>query len=143
MHALFNRVHPLTGKAATLSRSKEKLSRWALAYEKTHGKIYCQSRANNARNRAEGKRERDRNPAIQALFQALPVFATNLSTVSNDGQIRSELTYNDANTVCPYLSADATPAPTQATGPASLSLQCLLSAPDLLQRGVSSASKAG
>jgi hypothetical protein len=31
VHVLVNRVHPETGKAATLSRSKAKLSQWALA----------------------------------------------------------------------------------------------------------------
>ena len=76
-----------------------------------------------------------RNPAIRALFQALPVFAGDLAAVSKNGQIRSELTYNDANTVCPYISGAQTPSPTQRTGAPNLSLQCLLSAPDLLQRG--------
>ncbi len=76
-----------------------------------------------------------RNPAIRALFQALPVFAGDLAAVSKNGQIRSELTYNDANTVCPYISGAETPSPTERTGAPDLSLQCLLSAPDLLQRG--------
>jgi phospholipid/cholesterol/gamma-HCH transport system substrate-binding protein len=75
------------------------------------------------------------NPAVQALFQALPVFAGNLAGISSGGQIRSELTYNAANTVCPYLPAGQIPLPTQATGPPNLSLSCPTSAPDLLQRG--------
>jgi hypothetical protein len=69
VHVLCNRVHPVTGKAATLSRSKEKLSAWALEYERTHGKVYCQARANNARSRSERQPRRDRNPVIQAAWQ--------------------------------------------------------------------------
>ena len=49
IHILVNRVHPETGKAATLSRSKAKLSAWALEYEQKHGKVYCRGSANNAR----------------------------------------------------------------------------------------------
>jgi hypothetical protein len=69
VHVLVNRVHPENGKAATLSRSKARLSAWALEYEKTDGKIYCQARANNARARAERKPERDRDPVIQAAWR--------------------------------------------------------------------------
>jgi hypothetical protein len=64
VHALFNRVHPLTGKAATLSRSKEKLAAWALAYERQHGKIYCATRERNARRRTERKPGREGDPVI-------------------------------------------------------------------------------
>ena len=78
-----------------------------------------------------------RNPAIRALFQALPVFAGDLASVSAGGEIRSELTYNTADPVCPYVSGSAMAAPTAQTGAPNLSLPCLLSAPDLLQRGVS------
>jgi hypothetical protein len=56
VHVIVNRVHPETGKAATLSKSKECLSRWALAYEKEHGKIYCQQRAENAHRREAPQR---------------------------------------------------------------------------------------
>ena len=42
--------HPVTGKAATLSNSKLKLSQWAEAYERKRGKVYCPQRVrNNAR----------------------------------------------------------------------------------------------
>jgi Relaxase/Mobilisation nuclease domain len=69
VHVLVNRVHPETGKAATLNWSKTKLSQWSLAYEKQHGKIYCQAREKNARNREQGKPERERNPIIQAAWR--------------------------------------------------------------------------
>ena len=39
VHVIVNRVHPVTGRAATLSNSKLKLSQWAQAYEKKRGKV--------------------------------------------------------------------------------------------------------
>jgi phospholipid/cholesterol/gamma-HCH transport system substrate-binding protein len=78
-----------------------------------------------------------RNPAIQALFQALPVFANDLASVTTGDQIRSELLFNGSNTVCPYVSQLALP--TQPTGAPNLNLSCPFSAPDLLQRGAARA----
>ena len=80
-----------------------------------------------------------RNPAIQALFQALPVFASNLAAVSAGGTLHAELLFNTADTVCPYLSAGQMPSPLQAVGTANLGLNCSTSAPDLLQRGAAHA----
>lgn len=52
VHIIVNRVHPGTGKAATLSNSKLKLSQWAQAYEQQRGKVFCPQRVeNNARRR--------------------------------------------------------------------------------------------
>ena len=52
VHIIVNRVHPATGKAATLSNSKLKLSQWAEAYERRRGKVFCPQRvSNNARRR--------------------------------------------------------------------------------------------
>jgi hypothetical protein len=53
VHVLINRVHPDTGKAATLSNCKLKLSQWAEAYEKQHGKVYCQKRIENNQKREQ------------------------------------------------------------------------------------------
>lgn len=53
VHVIVNRVHPETGIAATLSNSKLKLSKWAEAYEKQHGKIYCNKRVENNRKREQ------------------------------------------------------------------------------------------
>lgn len=69
VHVLVNRVHPEAGKAATLGRSKVKLSAWALEYERTHGKVYCPARAANARHRAEHQSDRERNPVIQDAWR--------------------------------------------------------------------------
>ncbi|WP_428295702.1 relaxase/mobilization nuclease domain-containing protein [Hyphomicrobium sp.] len=48
VHVVVNTVHPETGKTAQLKYTKEKLSKWAEAYERAHG-IHCEERiANNA-----------------------------------------------------------------------------------------------
>jgi phospholipid/cholesterol/gamma-HCH transport system substrate-binding protein len=84
-----------------------------------------------------------RNPAIQALFQALPVFANDLASVTSGDQIRSELLFNGSSTVCPYLPPNQLAGPTQPTGTPNLNLSCPISAPDLLQRGAARAQTAG
>ena len=55
VHIIVNRVHPDHGKAATLSKSRLKLSKWAEAYEKEHG-IHCHRRIENNKRRAFGNR---------------------------------------------------------------------------------------
>ena len=45
VHVIVNRVHPETGKAINVYKDYEKLSAWALAYEREQGKVYCQARA--------------------------------------------------------------------------------------------------
>ncbi len=54
VHIIVNRVHPATGKAATLSNSKLKLSQWAEAYERERGKVYCPQRVTNNARRSRG-----------------------------------------------------------------------------------------
>lgn len=50
VHILINRVHPMTGIAAKLSRSKLIASSWAQAHEERGGRIFCEERVvNNAR----------------------------------------------------------------------------------------------
>jgi phospholipid/cholesterol/gamma-HCH transport system substrate-binding protein len=80
-----------------------------------------------------------RNPAIRALFQALPMFATNLAAVSAGGTVNTELLFNTADTICPYLPGAQMPSPTQKAGTADLGLDCTTSASDLLQRGAAHA----
>jgi hypothetical protein len=55
VHIIVNRVHPATGKAATLSNSKLKLSEWAEAYERKRGKVYCPRRVENNARRSRGE----------------------------------------------------------------------------------------
>jgi Ti-type conjugative transfer relaxase TraA len=55
VHLLVNRVNPFTGKAATLSRSRLILSRWAESYERTHGRIFCAVRVENNGRRNQSR----------------------------------------------------------------------------------------
>ena len=56
VHVIANRVDPESGKAAGLSRSKLKLSKWAERYEREQGKIRCPERERNNRRREAGER---------------------------------------------------------------------------------------
>ena len=56
VHVIANRVDPESGKAAGLSRSKLKLSKWAERYEREQGKIRCPARERNNKRREAGKR---------------------------------------------------------------------------------------
>ena len=60
VHVIANRVEPESGKAAGLSRSKLKLSKWAEGYEREQGKIRCPQRERNNARRGQGKRVQDR-----------------------------------------------------------------------------------
>ncbi len=55
VHVIVNRVHPETGLAAKTSQDRLKLSRWAEAYERVDGKIYCQERVINNARRDQGE----------------------------------------------------------------------------------------
>ena len=55
VHVIVNRVHPITGLAGDVRNSKRKLSDFALQYERQDGKIYCQQREANRREREAGK----------------------------------------------------------------------------------------
>jgi hypothetical protein len=55
VHVIVNRVHPGTGKAATLSNSKLRLSQWAQDYERKRGKVYCPQRVDNNARRRRGE----------------------------------------------------------------------------------------
>jgi hypothetical protein len=55
VHIIVNRVHPATGKAATLSNSKLKLSQWAEGYERKRGKVFCPQRVTNNARRSQGE----------------------------------------------------------------------------------------
>jgi Relaxase/Mobilisation nuclease domain len=80
VHIIVNRVHPATGKAATLSNSKLKLSQWAEAYERERGKILCPQRVKNNARRQRG--EFVRHPRTPR-----PVFEFNRAT-ANDHLLR-------------------------------------------------------
>ena len=54
VHVIANRVDPESGKAAGLSRSQLRLSKWAEEYERGQGKIRCPQRERNNRQRSRG-----------------------------------------------------------------------------------------
>ena len=69
VHIVANRVHPVTGIAAPLRHSKRKLSEFAHQWEQEEGKIYCQQREENLRDRRRGKRGRYRDPVIASAWE--------------------------------------------------------------------------
>lgn len=64
VHIVVNTIHPETGLTAQLKYSKERLSRWAEAYEREHG-IHCEERIRNNERRKE-------LAAARAAEQAMP-----------------------------------------------------------------------
>jgi DNA-binding transcriptional regulator YbjK len=54
VHVIVNRVHPTTGKAATLSNDYLTLSKWAQGYERETGQVLCHERVKNNNARAQG-----------------------------------------------------------------------------------------
>jgi hypothetical protein len=64
VHIIVNRVHPLTGLAGDNGNSKYKLSDFAMAYEKEHGKIFCKQREENQEKRARGENAKYRDQII-------------------------------------------------------------------------------
>jgi hypothetical protein len=65
VHVIVNRVHPITGMAGDIRNSKRKLSDFALQYEREDGKIYCQQREANHREREAGKPTRYADPHLK------------------------------------------------------------------------------
>lgn len=76
LHVVANTVHPYTGRTAALKYSKERLSEWALAYEKELGQIRCEERVDNNQKRDElrkaraEERERQADAAARGCEQA-------------------------------------------------------------------------
>jgi hypothetical protein len=69
VHLLVNTVHRHTGKTASLSYSKETLSRWAEAYQLARGQEHCPERVKNNAQRAELKKERTAEKATRKQAQ--------------------------------------------------------------------------
>lgn len=59
VHLVINTVHPQTGRTAPMKYTRERLSRWAEAYEKEHG-IRVEQRIENNRKRDKIKAARER-----------------------------------------------------------------------------------
>jgi len=69
VHVVVNRVHPVTGLAASTSQSKRKLSDFAREHEREHGKIYCQQRETNHAKRQRKEPARYCDPVILQAWQ--------------------------------------------------------------------------
>ncbi|HET9731792.1 MAG TPA: MCE family protein [Acidimicrobiales bacterium] len=79
-----------------------------------------------------------RQDAVKALFEVLPLFASDVSETVSGGQIHFKLDFNTADPVCPYTPM--LPQPTQVvTSPANLTGGCATVAPNMLQRGADKA----
>jgi phospholipid/cholesterol/gamma-HCH transport system substrate-binding protein len=79
-----------------------------------------------------------RQDAIRALFQVLPLFATDVAATVQGGQINFQVDFNTESPVCSYTPM--LPEPTTANpGPANLSGNCPTVGPGLLQRGAATA----
>ncbi|MEO0619823.1 MAG: relaxase/mobilization nuclease domain-containing protein [Pseudomonadota bacterium] len=69
VHLIINRVHPKTGRFASVSNDRLKLSGWAQDWEKRHGKIVCPGRPHNQQVRqrnTDTKRAKRRNGNARA-----------------------------------------------------------------------------
>lgn len=62
IHLIINTVDPKTGRTAPMKYTKERLSRWAEAYEKEHG-LRIEQRVENNERRDKLKAQRKRNAA--------------------------------------------------------------------------------
>ena len=69
-HLVINTVHPETGRTAPMKYTKERLSRWAEAYEKEHG-VHCEQRIENnkERDRLKDQRSANANDILMAAEQ--------------------------------------------------------------------------
>lgn len=59
VHVMVNRVCPETGRAASNSNDRLKLSEWAQAYEERRGRVFCDKRVENNDARKAGQWRKD------------------------------------------------------------------------------------
>lgn len=71
VHLVVNSIHPQTGLTAELKFTKEKLSRWAEAYEREHG-IHCEQRIENNAQREEATKARQLDPSVMLMAAGDP-----------------------------------------------------------------------
>lgn len=69
IHMVVNRVHPVTGIAHNLSKDQMILSKWALKYEKRHGKVLCQQREVNLMERRKASIEKSKGKRKSAIVK--------------------------------------------------------------------------
>jgi hypothetical protein len=64
-HVIVNRIHPVSGKVASISHSFRKLSTFALEYARDHGLNYAPQREENLKKREKGERYKVIDKRIQ------------------------------------------------------------------------------
>ena len=69
VHVIVNRVHPETGKAASMSNDRRKLSEWAQGYEEQRGQVFCIERVKNNAERQQGRFVKDQSPTRQQYYE--------------------------------------------------------------------------
>jgi phospholipid/cholesterol/gamma-HCH transport system substrate-binding protein len=81
-----------------------------------------------------------RQDAVRALFEVLPLFASDVAETVSGGQLHFKIDFNTADPVCSYTPGLPLPSPTQAVNStANLTGTCATVAPNLLQRGADKA----
>lgn len=72
VHLLINRVSPLDGKLLSSSNDRLKLSKWAEAYEREGGHIYCEDRVINNAERERGNYVKGARDLARHIYEAQP-----------------------------------------------------------------------
>lgn len=72
VHLLINRVSPEDGRHLKSSNDRLKLSRWAEAYEREGGQIYCEDRVVNNAMRDRGEYVKGARDIARHIFEAQP-----------------------------------------------------------------------
>jgi MobA/VirD2-like, nuclease domain len=86
VHLVINRVNQHTGKYASVSNDRLKLSEWALDWEQRHGKVVCPQRPENWK-------KRDRNTATKQTARAAGNVKAKAGYVKNKGLPPSEIAF--------------------------------------------------
>lgn len=66
VHVMVNRVCPTTGRAASNSDDRLKLSKWAEDHDRRHGRDHCPERRRNNAARQAGEWRKDQRPSREA-----------------------------------------------------------------------------
>ena len=69
VHVMVNRVCPETGRAASNSNDRLKLSEWAQGYEQERGRVFCDKRVENNAARKSGQWRKDGSPSRSAWVE--------------------------------------------------------------------------
>lgn len=102
VHILYSRISPENGLALTTFNEHKKLSRWAQAYEKQHGKIYFEQRVLNNDSRDRGEFPEKRRPIPRQIVDADKV----ARRAANDNPTQREALKAKLVTRARALSAD-------------------------------------